>query len=180
MDSSLIATILAFSDVNTLLIGLCVFLLLRLLHQSTTTRDTTSPDGFYGYKVIYLFPSALIDGLLKGLYFHELLIKWGKRFNGMFSICFPGIRLLVINDFEALKEAFKHPDLNDRAPNQMRDFLFRGKGKRKPGNETYKQSPHTPHTPTHPGPHTPRLTTGAHSLATMAVGFRSFIVHKYV
>lgn len=119
----------AFSDVNTILVGICVFLL-SWFYRNNNQRSKEHPlPGFMNWRMLLLVPNTLMC-FIRGMNFHEILIQWGKRYNGLFCFGFPGFRMLVINDFEAIREAFKHPDLNDRPPNVMRDSLFRGKGKR--------------------------------------------------
>lgn len=134
----------AKSDIHAVLLGLLTFLLTSWYMQERSASTSSSsgnktaekktlnlPPGPFGWRIYTLIPDMIALGLGKGLYFHELLIHWGKPFeNGIFVMGFGSdLRILVLNNFEALREAFKHPDLNGRAPNTMRDFLFRGKGK---------------------------------------------------
>ncbi len=78
---------------------------------------------------MYILPSLITQGLWKGLHFHELLIYWGKTFGGFYYFDLGYVRMVIINDFEILREAWKHPDLNDRAPSNIRDAVCRGKGR---------------------------------------------------
>ncbi len=118
-------------ELKAFLLGLGVFLLILLYRRLRhTSHDDSSriPSGFYGWSLGLLLPSWIYHCMVKRLYFHEVLIVWGKLFPGIFSLGAGTVRIVVIDKWEILREAWKHPDLNDRAPNNLRDMLLRGKG----------------------------------------------------
>ena len=118
---------LAELDWKTALVSVVVFFIIWIAFHSRAVTDSLVP-GPYGWSVFRLTPTFLRLSW-NGLTFPEILIHLSKQFGPMYSLGFGRQRLLILNGFEELKEAWHHPDLNDRAPNTMRDFLFRGKGK---------------------------------------------------
>ncbi len=116
------------SEVQSLLALATVFFIVTFIYR----RFLPAPDivpGPYGWYAFTLLPN-LPTILSKRMHFHEICAYLSKRFGSMYMLGFGSqMKVLILNGYDEVKEAWNHPDLNDRAPHLLRDALFHGKGK---------------------------------------------------
>ena len=63
-----------------------------------------------------------------GLLPHEALAHLGRRYGNIFSMTLAGQLVIVLNDYDSIKEAFTNEDLLDRPKSELFEKGFKGEG----------------------------------------------------
>ncbi|XP_022081056.1 cytochrome P450 2J6-like [Acanthaster planci] len=104
--------VMNFLDVRTVLLGLfCLLVLRRWLG-----RPKNLPPGPWGFPVLGSFP-AIAWAMCRGLEPHHLFKKYAEKYGPVFCLNIFNKRVVVLNDYALVKEAFQHPQLSDRPKN---------------------------------------------------------------
>ncbi len=77
-----------------------------------------TPIPYIGYalNIVYV--------LYKGEPLYKFLMKLGQKYGNIFSFTALGIPVIVLNDYQAIREAFQDTKLSDRGDNEMQAKVF--------------------------------------------------------
>ncbi|XP_022095812.1 cytochrome P450 2J6-like [Acanthaster planci] len=112
----------AFLDVRTVLLCLAVLLVFRWFFG----QPKNLPPGPWGFPLIGSIP-AIARGMRRGVQPHDLFMRYAAKYGPMFHIRVFNKMVVVFNDYASVKEAFQHPQLQDR-PNMLLNDVFKGEG----------------------------------------------------
>ena len=116
-----------FSELRVFLVGAAIFLLFFwMLHRRQSYR-LKIPPGPTGWPLLGYIPN-LACMALSGLLPHEALSKLGRRYGNIFSMTLGGQLVVVLNDYDSIKEAFTNEDLLDRPKSELFEKGFKGEG----------------------------------------------------
>lgn len=121
-----IRIILDYLDVRTLLIGTVVFLLLSWLIYREPRKNL--PPGPVGWPVLGYIPNLAVLAL-SGQLPHVVLANLGRRYGNVFSMTLGGQLVVILNDYDTIKEAFSTDDFSDRPRSELFEKGFKGEGK---------------------------------------------------
>ncbi|XP_022095758.1 cytochrome P450 2J6-like [Acanthaster planci] len=115
---SLLKSVLWFLDVRTALLCLVLFLVLRWFFG----RSKDLPPGPVGLPIIGSI-LAIHREMRQGIEPHNLFIKYAAKYGPVFRLNILNKTVVVLNDYSSVKEAFQHPQLNDRPKMLLSDVL---------------------------------------------------------
>ncbi|XP_022081153.1 cytochrome P450 2J6-like [Acanthaster planci] len=101
-----------FLDVRMVLLGLFFLLVLRWL----ISRPKNLPPGPWGFPVLGSIP-AIAWAMCRGLEPHHLFEEYAAKYGPVFCLNIFNKRVVVLNEYALVKEAFQHPQLSDRPKN---------------------------------------------------------------
>ncbi|XP_038058681.1 cytochrome P450 2J6-like [Patiria miniata] len=119
---SLLNNMLWYLDLRTVLLCVVVLLVLRWF----LGRPKNLPPGPWGFPLIGSVP-AIIREVRRGVEPHDLFMRYAAKFGPVFRLQILNKTVVVLNDYTSVKEAFQHPQLNDR-PKLLFTKLFRSEG----------------------------------------------------
>ena len=104
-----------FEQVNlrAAVLGVIIVLALRWF----LGRRKNLPPGPRGFPLIGSLV-AIARGMRRGLQPHDIFIKYAAKYGPVFHLRILNKDVVVLNDYASIKEAFQHPQLNDR-PNAL-------------------------------------------------------------
>ncbi|XP_072029315.1 cytochrome P450 2U1-like [Amphiura filiformis] len=125
-----------FLEVRVLLLGVTVFLLLFWLLHDRKPRKL--PPGPKGWPVLGYIPNMALLAM-SGQLPHEALANLGRKYGNVFSMNLCGQLVIVLNDYDSIKEAFSNEDLLDRPKSELFEKGFKGEGVAFASGEPWKQ-----------------------------------------
>ena len=117
------STLWSLLDVRTVLLCLSVLLVLHWFFR----RPKNLPPGPWGFPIIGSIPAILRD-MRGGVLLHEIFMRYAAKYGPVFSLKILNKTVVVLNDYASVKEAFQHPQLNDR-PKLLITELFKSEGR---------------------------------------------------
>ncbi|XP_071803788.1 cytochrome P450 2J5-like [Asterias amurensis] len=103
--------LLALLDIRTALVGLLAFLVLSWALR----RPRNLPPGPWEWPLLGSLPTlALASGEP-----YEVFLKMSKKYGPIFTLSILGQRIVVVHGYDAIKDAFQNPSLNDRPESHM-------------------------------------------------------------
>ncbi|XP_072014960.1 cytochrome P450 2B5-like [Amphiura filiformis] len=98
----------------------------HVLHQfkfEATSKDAQMPtlkpiDG------VVTHPENIVYALYKGEPLHKFFVKLGNRYGQVFSFTALGIPVVVLNENQAIREAYQDTKLSDRGENKMQAKVY--------------------------------------------------------
>ena len=103
--------LLALLDIRTALVGLLAFLVLSWALR----RPRNLPPGPWEWPLLGSLPTlALASGEP-----YEVFLKMSKKYGPIFTLSILGQRIIVVHGYDAIKDAFQNPSLNDRPESHM-------------------------------------------------------------
>ena len=98
---------------GTILVSLVVF---YIVYKIVGKFNSRMPPGPIGVPLIGNFLTLAASSLRKE-HPHDLMARLTRKYGKVFSLWFGGRdRLVVLNDFASVSEAFKNPDVTERPP----------------------------------------------------------------
>ncbi|XP_038058683.1 cytochrome P450 2J6-like [Patiria miniata] len=119
---SLLQNMSWFLDVRTVLVCMVVLLALRWF----LGRPKNLPPGPWGFPLIGSVP-AIVREIRRGVEPHDIFMRYAAKYGPMFRLKVFNKTVVVLNDFASVKEAFQHPQLQDR-PKVLFTELFDTEG----------------------------------------------------
>ena len=110
-------------DVRAVLLCTLILLFLRWLLR----QPKNLPPGPWGFPVIGSIP-ALVRELRRGSGLQVLFQMYAEKYGPVFRLTVLNKTVVVLNDYSSVKEAFQHPQLNDR-PEMLFTHLMQSDGK---------------------------------------------------
>lgn len=106
---------------STLLICLVVFI---LVYHLVSHINRQLPPGPLGLPLIGSLHTLLLSVVYYGEHPHDLMARLTRKHGKVFCLGFGGnSRLVVLNSFTSVAEAFKNPDVTDRPDNAVSGVL---------------------------------------------------------
>ena len=115
--------LLWFLDVRTALLSVFVILILRWF----LVRPKNLPPGPWGLPIIGSI-LAIAREMRGGVEPHILFCKYAAKYGPVFHLKILNKNVVVLNDYASVKEAFQHPQLNDR-PHSIVKELYKSNGR---------------------------------------------------
>ncbi|XP_038058684.1 cytochrome P450 2J6-like [Patiria miniata] len=119
---SVLQNMLWYLDVRTVLLCVAVLLVLRWF----LGRPKNLPPGPWGFPLIGSVP-AIVREIRRGVEPHDLFMRYAAKYGPVFRLKVFNKTVVVLNDYTSVKEAFQHPQLNDR-PKMYLAELFKTEG----------------------------------------------------
>ncbi len=86
------------------------------------------PPGPRIWPIVGSIPSVAWQYYWSGLRLPVFLLRLGSHFGPIFRVNLFGRDIIVLCDYDTIKEAFQHPNLNDRPPdNLVTKYIGEGK-----------------------------------------------------
>ncbi|XP_038059763.1 cytochrome P450 2J6-like [Patiria miniata] len=106
---TVLQNVMWFLDVRTVLLCVAVLLVLRWF----LGRPKNLPPGPWGFPLI---GSVLAIGreIRRGVEPHDLFMRYAAKYGPVFRLKIFNKTVVVLNDYSSVKEAFQHPQLQDR------------------------------------------------------------------
>ncbi|XP_072014726.1 cytochrome P450 2J6-like [Amphiura filiformis] len=111
-------------DIQTTLFCLVTFLLLSWWLRSPKNL----PPGPWGWPILGYLPNLALIAYRTGLLPAQLLNLLGKKYGSVFSMKLTGKLVIVLNNFENVKEAFNNPNICDRPEFHIKKEVGVGEG----------------------------------------------------
>ncbi len=111
-------------DVPTILFGAVSFLLLAWWLRQPKTKNL--PPGPWNWPLLGCLPNFALLKYRSGLPLPHLFNSLAKKYGPVFSMDLGGNKVVVLNTFKYVKEAFNHPNLCDRPSSVLKDGLPKG------------------------------------------------------
>ncbi|XP_038058682.1 cytochrome P450 2J6-like [Patiria miniata] len=108
-------------DVRTVLLCVVVLLVLRWF----LGRPKNLPPGPWGFPLIGSVP-AIVREIRRGVEPHDLFIRYAAKYGPVFRLQIFNKTAVVLNDYTSVKEAFQHPQLQDRPEMLIQKILSDG------------------------------------------------------
>ena len=103
---------------NTITISLCSVVFALVFRYFRRSSYKNLPPGPWQWPVLGNLPLMLHSRIWLKQHSHELMTELAGRYGNIFTIGMPGgaSRIIVLNDFKMIKEAFQRRELSDRRP----------------------------------------------------------------
>ena len=101
-----------------------VFAIVFVILYRWIRTPSNLPPGPTSWPLIGNFPTFAWKTFTSGLGFHELLGSFSKTYGKIFTINLFGNYLIVISEYQLLKQALNNPKINDRNANSLSTKLF--------------------------------------------------------
>ena len=111
-------------------------LLIYWLRQTSLTRSL--PPGPFSWPLVGALPSMVINLFRSGLRLPAFLEQMSRRFGPIFMVKIGNANFVILGDYSTIKEAFQHPNLNDRPENKFGTSIFGGDGKLAAVGQSYR------------------------------------------
>ena len=85
------------------------------------------PPGPLGFPILGYLPNLAIIMYRTGMEPYRVFAKLSEKYGKVYSIYMGSKRLVMITDYEAAREAFKNPHLNDRPAMNLYPNSYLGK-----------------------------------------------------
>ena len=96
---------------GTILVSLVVFYIVYKIVGRFNSRMPPGPIGIPLFENVF----TLVGSYLRSEHPHDLMMRLSRSYGKVFSLGFGGRdRLVVLNDFVSVSEAFKNPDVTER------------------------------------------------------------------
>ncbi|XP_038059930.1 cytochrome P450 2J6-like [Patiria miniata] len=115
---SLLYNMLWYLDLRTVLLCVVVLLVLRWF----LGRPKNLPPGPWGFPLIGSV-LAIHREMRRGVEPHDLFMRYAAKYGPVFRLKIFNKTVVVLNDYTSVKEAFQHPQLNDRPDNLLNELL---------------------------------------------------------
>ena len=99
-----------FLDVRAVL--LCVFSLFALRWIFSVKKNL--PPGPSGFPIVGSAPAILLGRMLHGLQPYHLFAKYAEKYGPVVHLKLFNKTMIILNDFSSIRDAFQHPNFNDR------------------------------------------------------------------
>ena len=101
-------------------VGICATIFLFLAWLARTKRYACPlPPGPWGVPFFGYLPQMAIAAKRHGQQPHDVFDALSTKYGNIFSLKMGTKLVVVLNDFESIKQAFQNHDLNDRPANTM-------------------------------------------------------------
>ena len=100
-----------------------LFVILLLVLRWFFRRPKNLPPGPWGFPILSSLP-AVVLGLLTGSQPHHLFARYARRYGPVFHLELFNKSLVILNDYEAVKEAYQHPQFSDRPEAMGQGMLY--------------------------------------------------------
>ena len=125
---SAFAELITGSSLQSVCICLAIFLFLTWLARRPRYSHRL-PPGPWGVPLLGYLPHMALAAKRRKMEAHDVFTELAKTYGNIFSMTLGNKTVVVLNDFETIKEAFQHHDLNDRPANTLTTGLKNiGKG----------------------------------------------------
>lgn len=92
--------------IYTLIISVCILCVSYLLYR----RSSKLPPGPPGLPFLGNLPALFVSKRDM----HDVFTSWSKQYGPVFSVRLGSLTAVVLNDFQSMKKALAHPNLQDR------------------------------------------------------------------
>ena len=93
-------------------VSFLVMLLVKLHRMRPNTH--LLPPGPWGWPILGYLPNVCIAVYQTGIEPYRLFARMSDRYGKVFSLYMGSKLVVVLNDYESIREAFRNHDLNDR------------------------------------------------------------------
>ncbi|XP_072038505.1 cytochrome P450 2U1-like [Amphiura filiformis] len=83
------------------------------------SRSRSLPPGPRGWPILGYLPNIKFSEWCNGYQTHDVMCKLAEKYGAVFGLKIGSKDVLVLNDYESIKEAFHHTNMNDRPENAM-------------------------------------------------------------
>ena len=104
--------------------GVFVFAIVFIILYWWIRTPSNLPPGPTSWPLIGSFPTLAWKAFTSGLGFHELLSTFSKTYGKIFTLNLFGNYLIVISEYQLLKQALNNPKINDRNANSLATKIF--------------------------------------------------------
>ncbi|XP_072038504.1 cytochrome P450 18a1-like [Amphiura filiformis] len=116
---SVFAELITGSSLQSACICIAIFLFLAWLAKRSRQYPHPLPPGPWGLPIFGYLPQMAIAAKRHGQEPHDVFDVLAKQYGRIFSLKLGNRLVVVLNDFETIKHAFQHHDLNDRPVNTL-------------------------------------------------------------
>lgn len=117
---SLIASLVTDSStLQTSLVCIATFIFIIWWRTCASRSRVCLPPGPRGWPWVGYLPNVVYQMAWKKRETHEVIGDLAKTYGGACGLRLGAKNVVVLNGYEAIKEAFQHPDMNDRPQNVM-------------------------------------------------------------
>ena len=118
--TSIASSLLYDISVRSSLVYLATFsALVWLLNPHHRHHGRRLPPGPRGWPILGYLPSIKFSEWWYGFQTHDVMCKLAEKYGAVFGLKIGSKDVLVLNDYESIKEAFHHVNMNDRPENAM-------------------------------------------------------------
>ena len=111
------------ANLRAAVLGVIIVLALRWF----LGRRKNLPPGPRGLPLIGSIV-AIVRGLRRGLQPHDIFTEYAAKYGPVFHLRILNKDMVVLNDYASIKEAFQHPQLNDR-PKMILGEIYKSNGR---------------------------------------------------
>ena len=101
-----------------------VFAIVFIILYRWIRSPSNLPPGPTSWPLIGSFLTIAWETFTSGLGFHELLTSFSKTYGKIFTLNLFGKYMIVISEYQLLKEALNNPKINDRNANSLSTKVF--------------------------------------------------------
>ena len=116
-----------FMDLRSVLLGITIFLVMFWWFRQP--RHKNLPPGPINLPIVGTLLSVGVAKFRTGDHSRKIFARMSRTYGKVFSIYFGSQRVVVLNGYECIREAFQNPLLLDRPEPRGRDPREKGQGK---------------------------------------------------
>ena len=117
-------------DTWSILLSCAAFVFTSMICWRSYTKKGKQPPGPFSWPITGCLPNLALSFYRSGKRLPAFLDSLARYYGPVFRVNLCGTNIIVLSDYNSIKQAFQHPSLNDRPLSSLRiSEIFGGDGK---------------------------------------------------